>query len=386
MPPSRHRAAHDRTARTVCSGTLRAALAIAAVTGAVGLGCTAGSAAAGPAGSSSARPRSGALSTTEGAGRVRTASPGANLRRILQSLRPGDVLRLEPGTYILGGRRSAPALLRPHLVPGTADHRIRVTAADRAHPPVLVGAVQFDGADYWTVSHLRVRGAVPRTPGVVFDGGTGWMFVDSEVSGAADTGALANVAVQGSTARGRMPTDWSLARNCVHGGGDDPVGHPGMMHEVYVTAQGEAYGRITHNVLYDTPDGAAVKVGFGGEIGALGASDVLIADNTMVDNGRQVLVFGRVDRVVITDNAMASTTDHLSDGRTRPAIYLNRLVGVGSVVSRNDVWDATRGIFDLGSAPGSWQDGGGNAVRPQSPEIGGSGCGLHRTGPAATAP
>jgi hypothetical protein len=314
-------------------------------------------------------------------GRTLFASPGVDLRRLLASLRPGDTLRLEPGTYDpLAPGTANPDLLRPHLTRGTAEHPIRVTAADRARPPLLVGAIQFDHADYWTFSHLRIVGNVAHTPSLVFNGGTGWLFADSEVSGAAETGALANVAIEGATADGTMPTHWRFARNCVHGGGDDPAVHPGRMHEIYVTAQGDAFGHITRNVLYDTPDGAAVKVGFGGVIGALGASDVLIAGNTMVDNGRQVLVFGRVDRVSIQDNLMVDTTYVMSDGRTRPAIYLNRLSGMGSVVGGNYVWASNRSIFDLASAPGSWQNAGGNAVRQQPPRLAGTGCAMHPTG------
>ena len=94
---------------------------------------------------------------------------------------------------------------------------------------------------------------------------------------------------------------------------------------------------------------------------------------------------GGAPRVLVENNLMARTTYAMSDGRTRPAIYLNRLSGAGSVVGVNYVWGSNRSIFDLDSAEGSWRDDGGNAIRPQSPALAGHGCSLHPVGPTADA-
>lgn len=319
-----------------------------------------------------------------GGGQTFTASPGDDLAAALRQLQPGDTLELEPGTYSdLSPGRPNPDVLRPALTPGVSGDPITVTAADPANPPLLVGMVQFDLASFWQISHLRVQGTVVATPGLVMNGGNGWTVSDSEIFGAADTGALANVAIQGSTAAQTMPTNWQFTGNCVHDGGNSPVTRPGMMHEIYVTAQGAAYGQIVGNLLYNTPDGAAVKVGFGGQPGALGASDIAITGNTMVNNGRQILVFGSVSGISITRNLMALSTNPMTDGRTRPAVYLNRLVGSGSVVGQNYVWGSNRSIFDLQSQPGSWTDTGGNTVEAIAPALAGTGCQVHPTAAAA---
>lgn len=361
-------ARRPRVGRTVAAAGI-AALAVVAVSGAA----VTGAAATAPTKAAAAQ-RS--VTTAAAAGRVFAIRPGTNaqarMKAAMEALRPGDTLKIYPGTYGLD--------LRPdlRLARGTQARRITVTAADPAHPPVLLGAVTLDRADWWVVSNLRIQGNLARRDSLTMNSGTGWMVNGLEVTGAARTGAYANVVItriNGWT----TPTRWLFVNSCVHGGGVFPESRRGQLHEIYVTSTGDnAQGLIARNTLFDTPFGAAVKIGNGGVPGAIGPDNVQVANNTMFSNGTQVLLFGRTTGNSVRGNLIVGSTRKLSNGRDTVGIYLNGLtrgpVGTRTnLVQQNDFYNPSYPLYNLGSASGTFRNGGDNN-NGAPPAFGSGGC------------
>lgn len=286
-------------------------------------------------------------------------STAAQLEQQLPLLQAGDTLAVEPGTYDVG-------LLRPrlgtfgHTAEGTPTAPITLTAADPANPPLIQGSVKLDDANYWTLSHLRIQGTLANTDTLTFNGGTGWSLLDSEVFGARQTGGHANVVVA-KIGSWPMPTNWTIADNAIHDAGADAT-RPGTQHEIYLTAVGNTgRGLIVRNLLYNTPEGATVKIGNGGLANSPGISGVQVADNTMYCNFEQVLLHGNVSNNTVTDNLMVLSTRAMGDGGT-VGVYLAGVTGTNNLIKGNYYYAITKPIFNLAST-GSFTDGGDNRIR-----------------------
>ncbi len=329
--PTRPSRAHSRWPKAVVAGL--SALAVGALVS------------AGPA----ATPPAAAAT-----GHVYYVGPGSDadgrLERAMASLRPGDTLRIQPGTYGVD--------LRPdtRLSKGTASAPITITAADPAHRPLLVGAVKFDQPTYWVIDHLRVQGTIPNRDSFTINSGTGWRVTNTEVFGAAQTGAYANVVIakyQGWS----MPQKFVFAENCVHDGGHVDA-RRGQLHEIYVTAVGDsANSLIARNTLYNTPYGAAIKLGDGGIANAPGVDNVQVSNNTMWNNGIQILLFARTTGNKIRGNLFVKSTRTLTNGRDTTGFYLLNVVRGSSgtypnMIEQNYFASTTFPIFDNRSAPG----------------------------------
>jgi hypothetical protein len=310
--------------------------------------------------------------SAEPAGHVYLAKPGSDLRTLLRSLQPGDTLELEPGTYTnLAPGQPNPSLLRPiALHAGTAAQPITVTAADPADKPLLQGAVWLDEPTYWRVNDLRIQGTVKGQSSLTIASGNHWSLSGDEVFGAGATGALANVAVARVNPAFPVPTNWSITQSCVHDGGVDPA-RPGIMHEIYVTVGGALHGSITHNRLFDTPNGGAIKIG---EAVGPSGSNISITNNTMFDNGKQVILQGDASDETVRGNLMVDSTWKLSDRKTTVAMYWAGVSGHGTTIANNYIFRATRPMFSLGGSGSSWTNGGGNSVRTTGPRFAAVGC------------
>jgi nitrous oxidase accessory protein NosD len=103
-------------------------------------------------------------------------SDDASLRRALRGAKPGDNLRIAPGTY--SGSLYAE-------IQGTKERRIVVEAADPANPPLIKGGgngMQLARATYVTVLNLHFRGAADN--GInIDDGGTDTRAIGIVVEG-----------------------------------------------------------------------------------------------------------------------------------------------------------------------------------------------------------
>ncbi len=346
------RRSDDRRARTATVGRRAGAVALGA----------AGALVAGLAGT--AAPAHAATPGT-----VYRASTVAQIKADVSVLQAGDSVLVAPGTYDMG-RGEPGGIWRPRL--GTYGHRalgtptapIVFTAADAAHPPLLTGSIKLDGANYWRLSHLRIQGTVRTTDTLTFNGGTGWSLSDSEVFGARATGALANVVVSRVTFG--MPTNWTIAHDAIHDGGA-VASKAGMQHEIYLTAVGNAgHAVIRNNALYNTSEGAAVKIGNGGLANAPGISGVSVVDNTMYANFEQVVLHGAVSNNLIQRNLMVLSTRKMGNGNT-VGVYVHELAGSNNVIRDNYLYAVTTPIF-VGAGSRGFTDGGGN-IRSVDPRF-----------------
>ncbi|CAN5380586.1 hypothetical protein BH11MYX1_BH11MYX1_36560 [soil metagenome] len=80
---------------------------------------------------------------------------GGDFKAALEKLRPGDVLKIGPGTYDLRTAKSNG--IAPNLTPGTAAAPILVTAADPNNWPHFLGQLVLDHPSYYTFKRLRVQ-------------------------------------------------------------------------------------------------------------------------------------------------------------------------------------------------------------------------------------
>lgn len=84
---------------------------------------------------------------------AQTVSNDEQLRHALRDAKPGDTIKIAPGTY-RGGVSGSPK--------GTKDLRIVIEAADPANPPHIKGGtsgMHLAGAAYVTVRNLKITGA-----------------------------------------------------------------------------------------------------------------------------------------------------------------------------------------------------------------------------------
>lgn len=256
---------------------------------------------------------------------VTTVGPGTprELQTAFQALRAGDTLRLLPGRYDIGG-------LQPLLAKGTPSARIVVTAADPRSLPELRGHLVLRDADHWLVNKLRLVATVKGEPALKMAGGHGWTVANSEMTGAAGTGDYANVAIDADRSTGVPPTGWTFTGNCVHHAAPRPAGDSAGYHNVYVNAEGGGGGSLfARNVLFAAPGGSNLKIGAGGDPRVQGPAGIRVENNTMYDANQQVLVFGKVDGIMIRKNLLVrarggssvNTGQYLhsitADGRTR---------------------------------------------------------------------
>jgi len=346
-----------------------------AVASTVGLGAVAtSSAVAAPAAASVGAAAAPATGVRAAVGRTYTIGPGTNaqdrMKAAMEKLRPGDTLKILPGTYGMD--------LRPNLTyaKGTQASRITVTAADAAHPPLFVGAVNLSGADWWVLTNIRIQGTISRRDSLTMNSGTGWVATGLEVFGAKQTGAYSNVNIARFDG---WPTTsrYVFAYNCVHDGGE-VAERAGSMHQIYVTALGDnGNGLIARNTLFGTPQGAAVKIGNGGVADTPGPQKVQIANNTMFYNGEQVLMFARITNNTVRGNLMVGSTRKLSNGDS-VGVYLAGLTRgaagtTANLIQQNYSSNLTRPLFDNGSQAGTYTNGGDNNINA-GPRFTSSGC------------
>lgn len=275
----------------------------------------------------------------------------ATLQRLLVNLRPGDVLRLPPGAvYYTNYLR---LYKKPHgptgINPGTATRPITVTSADPSRPATLVGGLQLTGADYWRLTNLRFQATQPGTAALYMNNGVGWQITGSEFWGADRTRSFANVAIAGS---GGQPSRFVFAGNCLHGAA--ATGRGNTDQNLYISFQGtgRAGGGVARNVIWATPQGAAIKLGNGGVPTALGPSGVAVTNNTMYSNGRQILFSGYVRNNLIRSNLFVVARSPFTHDPRTTQIYVAGAVGGGNRVMNNYGYGASMFTFDPGHRVG----------------------------------
>lgn len=270
----------------------------------------------------------------------------------LHNLRPGGVLRLPAGVYNTSYLRmyKAPGSAWANgITPGTPTRPITVTSADPAHPAIIVGGLQLTGADYWRLTSLRFQATVAGTAALYMENGVGWQVTGSEFWGADRTHSYANVAIAGS---GGQPSRFVFAGNCLHGAAQTGRGNTDQ--NLYVSFQGTggAGGAIARNIIWATPQGAAIKLGYGGVPTALGPTSVAVTNNTMFSNGRQILFSGNVRNNLVRGNLLVvARTPFNSDPRTTQ-IYVAGSTGGGNRITNNYGYGASMFGYDPGHRVG----------------------------------
>jgi hypothetical protein len=274
-----------------------------------------------------------------------SSNVGTDLESALSRLCPGDTLQLPPGTYATGYVRLVKnSIYHGGIRPGTAVKPITLRSQDPAHPALIQGGLQFTGADYWRISSLRIQATVANMSALYMNNGIGWNVSRNEIWGARQTNAMANVVISGS---GGQPRGFQFLYNRVHDAAASTRADT-TDHNIYVNFRGAtgSGGIISRNTIWNTPHGAAIKLGNGGAYNALGPWGVTVTMNTFVNNGRQLLLHGNVRNNRISGNLFYHATQRfVSDSRTTQ-IYIHDVTGTRNIFSYNYGFWATMFTYD----------------------------------------
>jgi hypothetical protein len=205
-------------------------------------------------------------------------TPWRTIEKTVTRARPGDTIVVRGGTYqeIVGWGAVKATATQPIVLKAYSGERV-----------VVKGILGFKGADYWTIDRINVvrDPALGRHEYLVnFQGGVGWKFLDSEVSG---TNGVSNVMITSSATDG-IASNWVIAGNCIHD--NLATGDAAMTdHNIYVyPGLSSGPGLIERNILFDAHNGANIKLA--GPNSTTGAAYVTVRDNTMVHAAAGVVI------------------------------------------------------------------------------------------------
>ncbi|MEZ5116989.1 MAG: chondroitinase-B domain-containing protein [Candidatus Nanopelagicales bacterium] len=215
-------------------------------------------------------------------------TPWKSIYWAIRQAQPGDTIVVLEGTYVeaagWGARR------------GTAARPITLQAEPGAKV-TLVGTLQLDRADYWTVTGLTITDNLSRSmPAflVKFNGGTGWRFVNNEVYGSR---SVSNVMVTGTL---EPPRNYLIAGNCIH---DVKPGSrtKGNDHNLYLMpGVSSGPGVVERNVIFGAPNGANIKAA--GNASSASPHEVSIRYNTLAKAAAGITVGLKTTEVSMTRN------------------------------------------------------------------------------------
>jgi hypothetical protein len=203
-----------------------------------------------------------------------------------------------------------------------ADARIVLQSYPSEHVRVN-GTLSLTAANYWTVKGISFGYSATNTTGqsvVYFAGGTGWSFLNNEVTG---TKGVSNVMVTGTTPAdstttaqtAAAPHDYTISANCIHDAAS--IGTKGQMHNIYLMPTiYSSGGHIDNNLIGNAPLGANIK--------ASGSSDpngsprgVFITHNTLI-NGSSGIIVGQLAQGIETQyNLISNNGSVFDDGGLR---------------------------------------------------------------------
>lgn len=288
--------------------------------------------------------------------------PKRTLTHALSVLKPGMTLYVRGGTY-------AERIQNPKLTPGLPNGRITVSNYP-GEWPLIQGLLWLKGASYWTFTGINVTwgGGSSSEHMVKMTDGVGWVYSNSEIWGAR---SYASFMVAGTAAN--QPADWHVLNNCIHD--TIPSNGTNQDHNMYVnTGLSAGVGVIAGNVLFNATNGENIKLGGSGSGSGEGSANVVVRSNTMYNAAQPILLAGGTHHVTIENNVIVR-------GLKGYLIRGYQLSGAGNVARNNIGYDAQKLISNDSGYTGV-ADGGGNRF-PLNPALGGSGCGLVPTNPAA---
>jgi hypothetical protein len=196
-------------------------------------------------------------------------APWQSIGKSMKKLRAGDTLILHGGTY------QQRVEVRGSSVPrGTPEARITVKAA-AGERPLIVGIFWVSNADYWTFDGINVMwdesNRNTEETMVRLYMGTGWIWQNSELSGAR---SYAGFAVSGGS------THWTIRNNTIRD--THAANSLSQDHLIYISEA--SHGLIEHNLLLNAPNGRGVKLGRPSSGSGLPAH-VVVRYNTIVNTG-----------------------------------------------------------------------------------------------------
>lgn len=275
--------------------------------------------------------------------------PWRSLGFALSRLRPGDTLIVHGGTYV----EDIDARVRP----GSAAAPIVVRAAP-GQRPVVQGLLWLRRPSHWTLDGINVTwrpGNKTSRHMVKITNGTGWTIRNAELWNARSYAALL---VAGT--KGGEPSGWTVRDSCIHD--TLPANGRNTDHLVYAnTGPRAGSGLLTRNLLFNAPNGHAVKLG-GPSRRSGGARGVRVTHNTMYGTRYASLAAWGASGNVFERNIMV---------RPLGGAIFRSFELTGRNVSRQNLW-AQASRYDL--ADGGYSrigDGGGNVERdPRFGDVG----------------
>jgi hypothetical protein len=258
------------------------------------------------------------------------AAPVRTVRRgLLLLLRPGSTLFVHGGTY--------DEVVRVADLTGTAAAPILIRNAP-GETPTIRGRFQIDRPSYVTVQGLRLTRAVTPTDEdrassvLTMNGGTHWELRDNEVF---DTVGYAALAVGGDA------TNYRVVGNCFHDvGATHPFGQDHGMYIVTTAASGPGY--VERNIVYNTLNGTAMKIGKAPDTGhpaGLSPNLMTVRNNTFYRDIVNVRVVWGTTHLRMTRNAMVAAT-WSQEGRGRLTVQGYCNWGTDVTMTDNLVWDS----------------------------------------------
>ena len=172
-----------------------------------------------------------------------------------------------------------------------------------------------------------------------------------EVFGAAQTGAYANIYLNGG--RGGGPRDFSVINSCIHDGARKVRGDAGF-HGIYVGTPGAgngASGVIANNIIFNHPIGAGIKLGSGGNAATVGPWNVRVERNTIVNAQYGVTFHGRLSNDSATGNLIGRSRalpGSPSRKMDTAGVYLHQVAGSANLVAGNYVFGVNEAVRKSG--------------------------------------
>jgi len=257
-------------------------------------------------------------------------TPWRTIEWAVRRARAGDRIVVRGGTYqeLVGWGAVKGTSTRPIRLEGYAGERVTVK-----------GYLQFKAADYWIIRRINVvrDPSIGRKESLVkFNGGVGWQFRDSEVSG---TNGVSNVMVIGSSTYGQ-PRHWVIAGNCIHD--NDAVGDAPMTdHNVYVyPGLSSGPGLIERNIFFNAENGGHIKLA--GPTSSSGAAYVTVRYNTMVRGAAGVVLGYGTHHTTLWRNLVGSQSG--GTATYRAAYVANHLSGVSNGSAYLGVWGYAKSV------------------------------------------
>jgi hypothetical protein len=257
-------------------------------------------------------------------------APCGSLADRIKALRPGDTLRIKPGTYDIGEMRIG-------NLAGSSSRKISVKADEASRRPTLKGFLTLWRPKYVELSNLRFQATVPARGGLSYHCGVGWSVTNSEFFGANNTHAYWNLGIggyqpgpptpDGANDCANEPRAFTVAGNVFH--------HPNVegstkaiYHHIYAYFEGSSgtSGTISRNIFTGFRNGAGIKLGAANR---LCAWNVRIEFNTFYDGVRAIVMEDDVRGIRFKGNL----TDRIRGGGGASGPHLS--VALGAVAATN---------------------------------------------------